>query len=350
MLRHGRLMVPGHPSWPHRPLGILPTRRRRGSSPSLAPTSSSVNLLPGGEPSTRHSCANIYVSIDILLGIVYHASLCCGIYPHPTTTTILLLLFNNIITSYLLGGISSDLLQFLHRQLMQCLHQIILYYYNIITSYLLGGLSSDLRWCLHQQLMQCLLSWVAETLLPSSWHAELLSIVRLMRAVFVLPSSSWGVCIPPAWYAELPHCSAHVGCFVLSSSSWGVHHPMASSWHAELPHCSAHVGCSVLPSSSWGVHHPSASWHAESIHSAHDGFVVLPSSSWGVHFLPPHGMLNPSIRLMMALLYLLHFMGGTMSFTASFCYLHGKMMAPVLHRLILLSPWQDGGSFRHLAL
>ena len=233
---------------------------------------------------------------------------------------------------------------------MQCLHQIILYYYNIITSYLLGGLSSDLRWCLHQQLMQCLLSWVAETLLPSSWHAELLSIVRLMRAVFVLPSSSWGVCIPPAWYAELPHCSAHVGCFVLSSSSWGVHHPMASSWHAELPHCSAHVGCSVLPSSSWGVHHPSASWHAESIHSAHDGFVVLPSSSWGVHFLPPHGMLNPSIRLMMALLYLLHFMGGTMSFTASFCYLHGKMMAPVLHRLILLSPWQDGGSFRHLAL
>ena len=99
MLRHGRLMVPGHPSWPHRPLGILPTRRRRrGSSPSLAPTSSSVNLLPGGEPSTRHSCANIYVSIDIFLGIVYQASLCCGIYPHTTTTTILLLLlYNNLL-------------------------------------------------------------------------------------------------------------------------------------------------------------------------------------------------------------------------------------------------------------
>jgi len=315
-------MVPGHPSWPHRPLGILPTRRlrsRRGSSPSLAPTSSSVNLLPGGEPSTRHSCANIYVSIDILSGIVYQAPLCCGIYPHTTTTTTIILYYYNIITSCLLGGISSDLLQFLHRQLMQCLHPIILYYYNIITSYLLGGPSSDLLRCHHRHLMQCLLRWVAETLLPSSWHAELLSIVRLMRAVFVLPSSSWGVCIPLAWYAELPHCSAH-------------------------------VGCSVLPSSSWGVHHPSASWHAESIYSAHDGFVVLPSSSWGVHFLPPHGMLNPSIRLMMALLYLLHFMGGTMSFTASFCYLHGKMMAPVLHRLILLSPWQDGGSFRHLAL
>ena len=258
-------MVPGHPSWPHRPLGILPTRRlrrRRGSSPSLAPTSTSVNLLPGGEPSTRHSCANIYVFIDILLGIVYHTSLCCGIYPHLTTTTTILLLYNNnIITPYLMGGLSSDLLRCPHRHLMQCLHPIILYYYNIITSYLLGVLSSDLRWCLHQQLMQCLLSWVAETLLPSSWHAELLSIVRLMSAVLYSPP---------------------------------------------------------LPG----------------------GYTILLR----------HGMLNPSIRLMMALLYLLHFMGGTMSFTASFCYLHGKMMAPVLHRLILLSPWQDGGSFRHLAL
>ena len=203
MLRHGRLMVPGHPSWPHRPLGILPTRRlrrRRGSSPSLAPTSSSVNLLPGGEPSTRHSCANIYVFIDILLGIVYHTSLCCGIYPHPTTTTktILLLYNNNIITPYLLGGLSSDLLRCPHRHLMQCLHPIILYYYNI-TSYLLGGLSSNLLRCHHRQLMQCLLSWVAETLLPSSWHAELLSIVRLMSAVLYSPP------LPGGYTILLPH-------------------------------------------------------------------------------------------------------------------------------------------------
>ena len=292
-------MVPGHPSWPHRPLGILPTRRlrrRRGSSPSLAPTSSSVNLLPGGEPSTRHSCANIYVSIDILSGIVYQAPLCCGIYPHTTTTIILY--YYNIITSYLLGGISSDLLQFLHRQLMQCLHPIILYYYNIITSYLLGGPSSDLLWCLHRHLMQCL--YHLGCLNPYSFHAS--------------------------WYAE-PICSAHDGFTVPPFSSWGVCHlPPASSWHAD-PHCSAHVGCSVLPSSSWGVHHPSASWHAESIYSAHDGFTVLPFSSWGVHLLPPHGMLNPSIRLMMALLYLFHIMGGTMSFAASFRYLHGRMVA-----------------------
>ena len=283
-------MVPGHPSWPHRPLGILPTRRRRGSSPSLAPTSSSVNLLPGGEPSTRHSCANIYVSIDILLGIVYQAPLCCGIYPHPTTTTILLLLFNNIITSYLLGGISSDLLQFLHRQLMQCLHQIILYYYNIITSYLLGGLSSDLRWCLHQQLMQCLLSWVAETLLPSSWHAELLSIVRLMRAVFVLPSSSWGVCIPPAWYAELPHCGLMLA--VLYS-------PLLRGEYTIL----------------W-PHHGMLNYHIVRLMSA---ALYSPPLPGGYTILLPHGMLNPSIRLMMALLYSPPLHGGYTSFRHMAC-------------------------------
>ena len=50
---------------------------------------------------------------------------------------------------------------------------------------------------------------------------------------------------------------------------------------------------------------PSTTWHAESFNSAHDGFVVP---------LPHHGGYN------------------------------------VLRRLIPLSPWQDGGFFRHLAL